>query len=96
MRKTNETLVGLSRREDQSGRIAQDETRVISQEAPKIISRVKHLADGLKEFEKRVYMLPSSNMMDEKSYGKINKNYYSFPDTRNCRACNLIKRTNIR
>lgn len=76
MRKTNETLVGLSRREDQSRRIAQDETRVISQEAPKIISRVKHLADGLKEFEKCVYMLPSSNMMDMKSYGKINKKYW--------------------
>lgn len=76
MKKANDILVGLSHRENQSGRIAQEKKRVISQEAPKIISRVKHLADGLKEFEKCVYMLPSSNMMDMKSYGKINKKYW--------------------
>lgn len=68
MKKINGELVGESRNEDQSTSISQAEARAIPQ--------AKHIAEGFKAFGKKVYTLSSSKMMDEKSYGKINKVYW--------------------
>ena len=68
MKEINEKLVKESRREDQSATIAQEESRAITQ--------ARHIAEGLREFGRTVYALPSSKMMDEGAYGKINKKYW--------------------
>lgn len=68
MKKINGSLVSESRREDQGSSISQAESR--------IIPKAKKIASGLNGFGKKVYTIPSSNMMDEKSYGKINKAYW--------------------
>ena len=65
MKEINGKLVKESRKEDQSATIAQEESRAITQ--------ARHIAEGLREFGQEVYTLPSSKMMDEGTYGKINK-----------------------
>lgn len=79
MKKTNGELVNESRKEDQSTSISQSESRAITQ--------ARHIAEGLKNFGQKVYTLPSSRMMDEKGYGKINKNYWD--------AINGLERTTV-
>ena len=68
MKEINGKLVKESRKEDQSATIAQEESRAITQ--------ARHIAEGLREFGQEVYTLPSSKMMDEGTYGKINKRYW--------------------
>lgn len=68
MKEINGSLVGESRREDQSSSISQAESRVIP--------TAKRIASGFNSFGKKVYTMPSSKMIDEKSYGKINKAYW--------------------
>lgn len=68
MKEINGKLVKESRKEDQSATIAQEESRAIT--------RARHIAEGLREFGQEVYTLPSSKMMDEGTYGKINKRYW--------------------
>lgn len=68
MKKINEKLAHESRREDQRASISQLESQ--------IIPPAKQLVDGLKRFEKNVYALPLSRMMDETAYGKNNKKYW--------------------
>lgn len=68
MLKINDELVNESRKEDQSASISQSESRAITQ--------ARHIAEGLNNFGQKVHALPSSRMMDEKGYGKINKKYW--------------------
>lgn len=68
MKKTNEKLVSESRKEDQNASILQLESRAITQ--------ASHIAESLKNFEQKFFTLPSSRMMDEKEYGRINKKYW--------------------
>ena len=68
MKAINGALINDSSEEDFSDLISQAESRAINY--------VYHVVDGLRGFEKSVYTLPSSNMMDEKRYGKINKKYW--------------------
>lgn len=68
MKEINKSLVRESRREDQSYSIYQTESRAIS--------TAKKIADSFRGFGKKVYTIPSSKMMDESSYGKINKAYW--------------------
>lgn len=68
MQEINEQLVEEARKEDQSAAISQAEERTVFQ--------AKHIIEGFETFGKKVYSLSSSKMIDEKSYGKINKAYW--------------------
>ena len=68
MKEINGKLVKESRKEDQSATIAQEESRAITQ--------ARHIAEGLREFGQEVYTCHQSKMMDEGTYGKINKRYW--------------------
>lgn len=68
MKETNGKLVNESRKEDQASSIIQNES--------KALEYAKSVADGLGKFGQKVHTLPSSRMMDENGYGKINKKYW--------------------
>lgn len=75
MERTNKQLAEESREEDQSVSISKMEAHVIP--------RVKNTVEGFKIFGERVYALPSSKMMDENNYGKIDKAYWDSVCTMN-------------
>lgn len=68
LKQINTNLVRESTNEDQSASISRIESQVIPW--------ANHIVDGFKIFSCKVYSLPSSKMMNEKSYGKINKAYW--------------------
>lgn len=69
MKRINNTLVNELGCDDQSVAIAQEESRVIP--------KAKKIAEGLKAFREKVYAIPFSQMIDDTSYGKINKTYWN-------------------
>lgn len=53
-----------------------DEKNRITSEASNDVSILRRKIDLFKQFQKKVYSLPYSSMMDESIYGKINKDYW--------------------
>ena len=78
MKETNMGLAKLMRKEDQSAQIGSEEKEMIYEKAPQAISNVKNIAKGLIIFRDNIYVLPASKMMDEKNYGKINRDYWEY------------------
>lgn len=68
MQVTNRELVKVACAEDQS--------RLLNRMQFSVISEAEDITEGLRKFGEKVYVLPISKMMDEKSYGKINKAYW--------------------
>lgn len=68
MKVINDKLVRESRRENQSAAIAQLESQTMS--------RVMGVSEGFKSFGTHIYAIQNSLMIEEESYGKINKDYW--------------------
>lgn len=68
MKKINRNLSINSPKEDQGDSINKMESGSIP--------RAEHIAEGLRSFGQKVYTLQRSRMIDEKSYGKVNKSYW--------------------
>lgn len=54
-----------------------DQSLAISQEKSRVLPKAREITEGLKAFGQKVHTIPFSQMIDEISYGKINKTYWN-------------------
>ena len=73
MKNQNEEIVKEAEEYDQSD--------FISRTGSSALTKVKKVADCIKQFKEKVYILPFSRMMDIDDYGKINKKYWDEVET---------------